>query len=46
MQVAVYGQCVQANLDNIGRNACANEFEVMKKCSQRVLSKLRGAGRK
>ena len=45
VQVAAYGACVHNKIDGIQRNACAEEFSVMKKCSQRVLAQLR-KGRK
>jgi hypothetical protein len=44
-QVAAYGQCLSANLDNLRKDACAAEFAAMRQCATTALGKVR-AGRR
>ncbi len=42
-QIAAYGACVKANIDNMQKGTCDREFAGLKACSQKVLTDMRAA---
>lgn len=44
-QVAAYGKCVADNLDDLRRDACAQQFAAMRQCAQSALAAVRGGAR-
>lgn len=41
-QVAAYGKCVADNLDDLRRDACAQQFAAVKQCADSALKSVRG----
>jgi hypothetical protein len=40
-QIAAYGNCIKNNLSHLQKDVCAKEFDVMKQCSERVITRMR-----
>jgi len=40
-QIAAYGNCIKNNLSHLQKDVCAREFDVMKQCSERVITHMR-----
>lgn len=43
-QVAAYGKCVADNLEDLRRDACAEQFAAMRQCAHAALAAVRASG--